>query len=396
MVGGTVDGEQEDETLLSAAATLPPIDPENDTSNADLLTQNVQLLSRLKQRPETAEEENISTQGTAGNNADRAGGSGTANGSGDRASAGNSPGSNREVFETCEQQETFTEGPGAAAMAAFAEGRRVATAPVSSSGTTGQPAPTPPTTSVKSEGAVIPPSTQSSSSFAAGASATATTTSSSPLDLPFEPPTNLIYEDLTRFLGPPQTELHHVDFLFSSSAPYSVFRLGDYSWEEHGCALVSRFLPETGELLDEEFSAILNLTDYSLFNTRGGGEQVDTWPFRQAIWYVSGVACHVVSSDNIFAASSLSSRYYVLRLAGMSHDDYNYHEVNIYLNKRIKQYIKKVACYPEDITAGDFHRMVCTSQLWSGHHTHNVYITHDSFTPTHTCASHPGLPISTG
>lgn len=41
----------------------------------------------------------------------------------------------------------------------------------------------------------------------------------------------------------------------------------------------------------------------------------------------------------------------------MSHDDYNYHEVNIYLNKRIKQYIKKVACTPESIAASDFHKM---------------------------------------
>jgi sestrin len=44
-------------------------------------------------------------------------------------------------------------------------------------------------------------------------------------------------------------------------------------------------------------------------------------------------------------------------LSGMSHDDYNYHEVNIYLNKRIKQYIKKVACYPESIVPSDFHHM---------------------------------------
>ena len=164
-----------------------------------------------------------------------------------------------------------------------------------------------------------------------------------------ERPLNFVFEDMSRFLGPAEEEIRHVDFNFKAT-DYSVFRLQDYSWEEHGCALVSKFLPETGELLDEEFNAILNLTDYSLFNTtRGGGggsgsgsggdggdddsEQVDTWPFRQAIWY------------------------YVLRLAGMSHDDYNYHEVNIYLNKRIKQYIKKVACYPEEILPSDFHRM---------------------------------------
>jgi sestrin len=31
--------------------------------------------------------------------------------------------------------------------------------------------------------------------------------------------------------------------------------------------------------------------------------------------------------------------------------------VNIYLNKRIKLYIKKVACYPEAIVPSDFHNM---------------------------------------
>lgn len=31
--------------------------------------------------------------------------------------------------------------------------------------------------------------------------------------------------------------------------------------------------------------------------------------------------------------------------------------MNIYLNKRIKQYIKKVACYPEAIQANDFHHV---------------------------------------
>lgn len=120
-----------------------------------------------------------------------------------------------------------------------------------------------------------------------------------------EKPIHLVFEDLSRYLG--SSELRHVDFNFKATA-YSVFRLQDYSWEEHGCALVSEYLPGIGELLDEEFSATLNLTDYSLFNTRQvTNELVDTWPFRQAIWY------------------------YVLRLAGMSHDDYNYHEVRCIL-----------------------------------------------------------------
>ena len=154
---------------------------------------------------------------------------------------------------------------------------------------------------------------------------------------------NFILEDLNRFKGQ-DNEMHHTDFNFKAT-DYSIFRLQDYNWEEHGCALIGKFLPDVGDILDDEFSAILNLTDHSVFESKINSDNeeampsekkrasIDTWPIRQAIWY------------------------YVLRLFGMSHDDYNYHEVNIYLNKRIKQYIKKVACYPENIVPSDFHKM---------------------------------------
>lgn len=146
----------------------------------------------------------------------------------------------------------------------------------------------------------------------------------------------------SKFVGPDYRLCDgHSDFEFKSL--YNVFRLTDYNWTNHGMDMVSKYLKDIGELLDEEFSSILNLTDYTyfIFNIRlfesdrklSYNESVDTWPFRQAIWY------------------------YVLRLFGMCHDDYDYHEVNIYLNKRIKQYIKKVARYPEDILASDFHNM---------------------------------------
>lgn len=71
---------------------------------------------------------------------------------------------------------------------------------------------------------------------------------------------NAQFEDLERFLG--KSRVKHVDFDFKSPE-YTIFRLQDYNWEEHGCSLISKFLPETGELLDEEFNEILNLTDYS-------------------------------------------------------------------------------------------------------------------------------------
>lgn len=38
----------------------------------------------------------------------------------------------------------------------------------------------------------------------------------------------------------------------------------------------------------------------------------------------------------------------------MFHDDYNYQEVNIFLNRACKMFIKKVVCFPDTITANDF------------------------------------------
>ncbi len=78
--------------------------------------------------------------------------------------------------------------------------------------------------------------------------------------VPMERPLYYVADDLQRFLS--NEEIEHVDFDYKSDE-YSIFRLQDYNWEEHGCAMISKFLPEIGEYLDEEFNAILNLTDYS-------------------------------------------------------------------------------------------------------------------------------------
>lgn len=70
----------------------------------------------------------------------------------------------------------------------------------------------------------------------------------------------IVLEDLQRFLG--ESEMKYSDFDVKSKE-YSVFRLQDYNWEEHGCALIGKYLGEVGDSLDEEFNSILNLTDYS-------------------------------------------------------------------------------------------------------------------------------------
>lgn len=106
------------------------------------------------------------------------------------------------------------------------------------------------------------------------------------------------------------------------------FYLHDYRWKQHGLALLGRFYPGSGELLDKEMDLIFTLT----YNTVSKARGVDTGPFRRAIWY------------------------YSLQLYGMAHDDYNYDNVPILLQPTVRTFIRKVACtpLPDVITEADY------------------------------------------
>lgn len=105
-----------------------------------------------------------------------------------------------------------------------------------------------------------------------------------------------------------------------------MFRTSEYSWREHGYALANKFYPGSAELMEAEFDNIYNLS----YNTFGGDEvEFDTGPFRRSIWY------------------------YVLRLMGINKDDYNYQNVNVYLNRKVKTYVKKICCHPHVVTRTD-------------------------------------------
>ena len=56
---------------------------------------------------------------------------------------------------------------------------------------------------------------------------------------------------------------------------------------------------------------------------------MDTSPFRRSVWY------------------------YVHRIQGLLHDDYDYSLVNMFMNKQLKLYIKKMVCVPNTITRHD-------------------------------------------
>ncbi|XP_069751228.1 sestrin-1-like isoform X3 [Narcine bancroftii] len=100
------------------------------------------------------------------------------------------------------------------------------------------------------------------------------------------------------------------------------FRAQDYSWEDHGYSLINRLYPEVGQLLDDKFQVVYNLT----YNTMAMHCGVDTSMLRRAIWN------------------------YIHCVFGIRYDDYDYGEVNHLLERSLKIYIKTVACYPGKTT----------------------------------------------
>eukprot|EP01096_Ripella_sp_DP13-Kostka_P008854 TRINITY_DN3331_c1_g2_i2.p1 TRINITY_DN3331_c1_g2~~TRINITY_DN3331_c1_g2_i2.p1 ORF type:complete len:440 (-),score=147.50 TRINITY_DN3331_c1_g2_i2:343-1599(-) len=121
------------------------------------------------------------------------------------------------------------------------------------------------------------------------------------------------------------SRLHHIDFDVHSS-DYSICRISDYNWTDHGYELVTQYYPLAAPLLDDLFSHTLKLT----YNTFSDNQDINTQRFREAIWY------------------------YVHRLKGIFHEYYNYQDVNVVLSKRIKSLVKKVVCYPDTIGRSDF------------------------------------------
>ncbi|PAA52003.1 hypothetical protein BOX15_Mlig003546g3 [Macrostomum lignano] len=136
----------------------------------------------------------------------------------------------------------------------------------------------------------------------------------------------LIAAELANFCQEPGYA--YKDFLLAKADNKQLrsFRIQDYSWEEDGCCLVDRYLPSIGYELNERFETSFNLT----YLTMGMNTNVETAPFRRAVWY------------------------YVHSIFGIRHDDYDYHLINRMLSIELKKYCKLVACAPEQVTMGHY------------------------------------------
>ncbi|XP_061753076.1 sestrin-2 [Nerophis ophidion] len=135
--------------------------------------------------------------------------------------------------------------------------------------------------------------------------------------------------------APPERLLHLVEdpeFRYEDFAPRGeqappTMRAQDYSWEDHGYSLVNRLLPDMGQLLDEKFQVVSNLTYHRMAMHEG----VDTHTLRKALWN------------------------YIHCLYGIRYDDYDYASVNVLLERSLKVFVKTMACHPEQTTARIYH-----------------------------------------
>lgn len=129
-----------------------------------------------------------------------------------------------------------------------------------------------------------------------------------------------VQEDMSRFLD--MTCQIEPALFDCRSSRYKVFMADEFRWEDDASALLSKCLPELSENLEDEYAETLNFTDHSFFDQNTikllGG--VDTFAFRQAIWY------------------------YTLRLCGLLHQEYNYRNLSKYLNSTMAAFIRK-ACH---------------------------------------------------
>ncbi|VDM94537.1 unnamed protein product, partial [Onchocerca ochengi] len=114
--------------------------------------------------------------------------------------------------------------------------------------------------------------------------------------------------------------LRYVDF--AKCAHVRTHKIHEFSWEDQGYSCVDELYNEMADILDKKITLVQNLT----YSTLGTYNDVDTSKYRHAIWM------------------------YIQSLYGIRHDDYNYAEVNVMLNRKMKRFIKTVCFHPYEIT----------------------------------------------
>uniref|UniRef100_A0A8C3SK10 Sestrin-3 n=1 Tax=Chelydra serpentina TaxID=8475 RepID=A0A8C3SK10_CHESE len=132
--------------------------------------------------------------------------------------------------------------------------------------------------------------------------------------------------DLSCYVQDP--DFGYQDFARRDEDQTQLFRVQDYSWEDHGFSLVNRLYSDVGHLLDEKFRTVDGLQSNAMAKRQGCESSV----FKRGIWN------------------------YIHCMFGIRYDDYDYAEVNHFLERMLKVYIKTVTCYPEKTSPEMFRR----------------------------------------
>ncbi|CAL8356533.1 unnamed protein product [Merluccius merluccius] len=132
-------------------------------------------------------------------------------------------------------------------------------------------------------------------------------------ELEEEEETDVYLAEPSRFISDP--DFRYQEFARREEDHFQVFRVQDYSWEDHGFSLVNRLYSDIGHLLDDRFRSVASLPS---------SHSPD---LKRAIWN------------------------YIHCVLGIRYDDYDYGEVNQRLERDTKLYIKAVACFPDDTKA---------------------------------------------
>jgi len=128
---------------------------------------------------------------------------------------------------------------------------------------------------------------------------------------------------LEAFLEDPQYK--YIDFHAIQDNTALQLKVHDFSWDDHGFCVMSRFYGDMSLLLDDKLRAAKHLT----YNFMGAKKSVDTSLFRRSIWN------------------------YIQCLFGIHHDDFDYSTVSRVLTKELKDFVRLSACHPARLNNTD-------------------------------------------
>lgn len=133
-----------------------------------------------------------------------------------------------------------------------------------------------------------------------------------------------------------EPELAYVPFTSLQHDTASIkLKVHDFSWDDHGYSVLSRFNADLALLLDDKFRIAKQMT----YNFLGEKKDVDTTLHRRAIWN------------------------YVQSLFGVEHDDFDYSKLGEYMTASLQQFVRESATEPANLANHSIQNLMLDSKL---------------------------------